>query len=130
VDTSAFGERLQIPLEIISDAERGSGRTRKEKSARIIPVWMRRDPRFDFALEVRRHRNEIVALIHFRVTNPIFSCLTFLEGFVDSELGALEVFNAQNENLGRPQSAHRENPQYDMLSGRSIRQQSTEFLHA
>src|SRR5882724_1155846 len=91
---------------------------------------MGRDLRFDFEFEVRRHRNEIITLVCLGLANPIFSCLTFLESFVDSELGALEVFNAQNENLGRPQSAHRENPQYDMLTGRSIRQQSTEFLHA
>ena len=125
-----FSQRLQIPFQVVPNAERGSERTRKQESAGSIPVRMHRDPRFDLALQIRRHRNEIVALIRFCVTNPIFSCLTFLESFIDSQLGTLEIFNAQDQNLGRPQSAHCEYPQYDMLAGRSIRQESTEFLHA
>src|ERR1035441_4294223 len=129
-DASLFRQRLQVPFQIVPNAERGSGRTRKEESAAIIPVRMPRDPRFDLALQVRRHRNEVVALIRFCVTNPVFSSLTFLESLIDSKLGTLEIFDAQDQNLGRPQSAHPENPQYDMLTGRSMRQQRTEFLQA
>ena len=129
-DTGLFGQRLQVSLQIVPNAERGSGRARKEESAAIIPVRMSRDPRYDLALQVRRHRDEIVALLRFCVTNPVFSCLTFFESFIDAELATLEIFDAQDQNLGRPQSADPENPQYDMLTGRSMRQQRTEFLHA
>jgi hypothetical protein len=62
---------------------------------------MPRDPRFDLELQVRRHRNEIIALLRFCVTNPIFSCLTFLESFIYSEFGTLEILDAQDQNLGR-----------------------------
>src|SRR5437667_2987686 len=119
-----------MPFQIIPHTERASRRSRKEESAAVLRVWMPRDPRINLAFKVSRHWNEIVALIRFRVANPIFPCLTFLESFIDSELRTLEIFNAKDQNLGRPQSAHSENSQYDMLTGRSVRQQSTEFLHA
>src|SRR5215210_2408847 len=119
-----------MPFQIIPNTERASRRSRKEESAAVVRVWMPRDPRLNLAFKVRRHRNKIVALIRFRVANPIFPCLPFLESLIDSQLRTLEILNAQDQNLGRPQSAHPENPQYDMLTGRSVRQQSTEFLHA
>jgi hypothetical protein len=49
---------------------------------------------------------------------------------IDSELATLEILNAQDQNLGRPQSANPKNPQDDMLTGWSNRQQSAEFLDA
>ena len=129
-DAGLFSQRLQMPFQIVPNAERSFGRVRKEEGASIIPIRMDGDPRLDLALKVRGHRNEVVALIRFCVTNPVFSCLTFFESFIDAELATLEIFDAQDQNLGRPQSADPENPQYDMLTGRSMRQQRTEFLHA
>src|SRR5664279_1811479 len=105
-DAGLFSQRLQIPFQIVPNAERGSGRARKQKSSGIIPVRMISDPGFDLAPQVWRHRNEVVALLRFCVTNPILARLTFLEGFIDSELGALEILNSQDEYLGSPQSAH------------------------
>src|SRR5688500_4787244 len=72
-DAGLFSQRLQMPLQIISDTKCASGRTWEEESAGIMTVRMPHDPGFDFALEARRHRNEIVALIRFCVANPVLS---------------------------------------------------------
>jgi hypothetical protein len=67
-----------------------------------------------------RDGDKIVALIRLRVANPRISFLPVLQSFVDSELRTLEILNAQHENLGWPQAAYRENPQYEVFTRRRL----------
>jgi hypothetical protein len=63
-------------------------------------------------------------------SNPVFAILTFFQSFVDSKLLTFKIFNAQDQNLGRPQAAHAENPQDDVLARHGMRQKGAELLHA
>src|ERR1035438_26823 len=96
VDPDLLRQRLQMPLQIIANAERRSGRVRKQERAGIISVWVPRNPRLNLASEVRRHRDVIVALRCFCLADSILTLLALLQRFVDSEARALATFKIGN----------------------------------
>ena len=86
-----FSQRLQIPLQIIAHTEGRTRRTGKKERTRIVAIRMRCDPGSHLAFQIRRHGDEIVALIRLRVSNPRIPFLAVLQGFVDSELRSVEA---------------------------------------
>src|SRR5438270_6952590 len=82
---------LQMPLQVIADTECCSDRAWKQERARIIAIWMPRDPRLNLPCEIRWDWNVVVALLCFCVSNPILAFLALLQRFVDSELRTPEI---------------------------------------
>src|SRR5258708_3898188 len=110
LDPNLLRQRFQTPLQIVANAERRSGRIWKEERARIIAFWVPRNPRFNLASEIGRHWHVVVALLCLCGADPILAFLALLEGFVDTKLRPLVIFNPQYEDLCWPQAADGEDP--------------------
>src|ERR1700680_246404 len=119
-----------MPLQIVAHTERFAGRVGKEKRTTIIAIRKSRNPRLDFACEMRRHGYVMAACSCLCLPNPILSSLALFQSFVDAELGSLKIFDPQHEDLRRSQPADGQNPQDQMLSRRCCREQGIQLLQA
>src|SRR5438445_4077436 len=91
---------------------------------------MSSNPFCNLAAEVGRNRNVAVALVRLRSPNAVLPSLTLLDGFVDSQLCASKIVNAQSESLAGTQPTHCKESQHEMFPLRSRRKKSLDFLNA
>src|SRR5205809_807741 len=91
---------------------------------------MSSNPFSNLAAEVGRNRNVAVAFVRLCSPNTILPSLTLLDGFVDSELCAFKIVNAQSESLAGTQPTHRKEPQHEMFPLRSRRKKSLDLVDA
>src|SRR5579862_3903516 len=116
LNSNLVGQRLQKPLQIVTYAVGGLFPARKEERAGIHAFRVSRYPLRDLACEIRWHWNRGIASFGLCFADPGVALLAILQGFVNSKLVACEVFNPENQNLGRTKAAGRQNVEHKMLS--------------